>query len=160
MRAIRDNCRTDKGVSPIIATLLLIVIAVAAAVVTYTFVMGFLGSTSGNTGPRGQLNYDSYSGSPDVGNLVIYLRNTGIKSVTLDKVYVNGVAYSYDDTVGSGKWCFDSIPNNMFDGPGKDLDAASTGELYLQIDTLNEGRSHIIKIVCVDGTALEFSIRL
>ncbi|MCX8196691.1 MAG: hypothetical protein N3F67_06465, partial [Acidilobaceae archaeon] len=51
-----------KGISPIIATLLLIVITVAAAVVTYTFTMGFVGTTTATTGPtQGQLSYDAYS---------------------------------------------------------------------------------------------------
>ncbi|MCS7098706.1 MAG: hypothetical protein NZ922_06985, partial [Candidatus Methanomethyliaceae archaeon] len=51
-----------KGISPIIATLLLIVITVAAAVVTYTFTMGFVGTTTATTGTaQGQLSYDAYS---------------------------------------------------------------------------------------------------
>jgi len=53
--------KSKKGVSPIIATLLLIVIAVAAAVVTYSFVMGFIGTGTASQGQQGQLSMDSYN---------------------------------------------------------------------------------------------------
>ncbi|MEM2525690.1 MAG: archaellin/type IV pilin N-terminal domain-containing protein, partial [Candidatus Methanomethylicaceae archaeon] len=54
--------KNKKAISPIIATLLLIVITVAAAVVTYTFVMGFVGTGTAATGAaQGQLSYDSFS---------------------------------------------------------------------------------------------------
>ncbi|MEN3052174.1 MAG: archaellin/type IV pilin N-terminal domain-containing protein, partial [Candidatus Methanosuratincola petrocarbonis] len=53
--------KCKKGVSPIIATLLLIVIAVAAAVVTYSFVMGFIGTSTNPSGQQGQLTYDAYT---------------------------------------------------------------------------------------------------
>ncbi len=38
--------KSRKGVSPIIAVLLMIVIAVAAAIVVYSFVMGYIGSSA------------------------------------------------------------------------------------------------------------------
>ncbi len=144
MLTIKSKCRTDKGVSPIIATLLLIVIAVAAAVVTYTFVMGFLGTSSQNTGPSGQLTYDSYSVSGSSGNYTytIYVRNTGGKSVTVDQVYVDGSA---------GSW--------FFGGGSNTLDVASVGTLYITNSSLNPAQWHTVKIVCIDGTALEFSVK-
>jgi flagellin-like protein len=60
MVAMKTPYINKKGVSPIIATLLLIVIAVAAAVVTYSFVMGITGTTTGTTIAQGQLTYDAY----------------------------------------------------------------------------------------------------
>jgi flagellin-like protein len=89
--------RNRKGVSPIIATLLLIVIAVAAAVVTYAFVSGFIGkTTSSATGTSGSMSMDSYAvGSAGAGtnNIVtMYMRNTGSTTLTIASAYVNGVA--------------------------------------------------------------------
>jgi flagellin-like protein len=42
--------KSKKGISPILATLLLIVIAVAAIIVTYAWVMTFMGTQSGTAG--------------------------------------------------------------------------------------------------------------
>ncbi len=78
-----------KGVSPIIATLLLIVIAVAAAAVTYTFVMGFM-TPGGTTTPQGILSVDSYNFASNTDEpLTVYVRNAG-QTVICSAVYVNG----------------------------------------------------------------------
>jgi archaeal type IV pilus assembly protein PilA len=42
--------KKSKAISPIIATLLLILIAIAAGVVVYAYVIGFVGNSTGNTG--------------------------------------------------------------------------------------------------------------
>jgi len=87
-----------KGVSPIIATLLLIVIAVAAAVVTYSFVMGFL-TPGGTTTPQGVLSVDSYNFATNGSEtLTVYIRNSG-QTVTCSAVYVNGTLLSTGYTV-------------------------------------------------------------
>ncbi len=160
MLTIKSKCRTDKGVSPIIATLLLIVIAVAAAVVTYTFVMGFVGTSSQNTGPSGQLTYDTYSVTGDAtnSNFTVYVRNTGGKSVTLSTVYVDGVSYTY----ATGNT---SVPQTAYSwaftvsGATQVLDVAQVGTLYVNSSGLNPAQWHTVKIVCIDGTALEFSVK-
>lgn len=47
--------KSKKGISPILATLLLIVIAVAAIIVTYAWVMTFMGTQSGTAGTLFQI---------------------------------------------------------------------------------------------------------
>src|SRR5579864_7328513 len=42
--------KEKKAISPIIATLLLILIAIAAGVVVYAYVIGFVGNSTGNSG--------------------------------------------------------------------------------------------------------------
>ena len=44
--SIKNMLRSKKAISPILATLLLIVIAVAAIVVTYAWIMTYMGSTT------------------------------------------------------------------------------------------------------------------
>lgn len=75
------------GVSPIIAVLLLILIAIAAGVMVYAFVAGWVGSaTSGTTVAQAQLAIDYVEGS---GTLVtIYVRNVGGVSAQIDTIYV------------------------------------------------------------------------
>ena len=47
----RNNLMKErKGISPIIATLLLILIAIAAGVIVYAYVIGFIGNSTSNSG--------------------------------------------------------------------------------------------------------------
>jgi flagellin-like protein len=80
--------RSRRGISPILATLLLVVIAVAAIVITYAWVMTFTGGATGQAGVW--LDYDAVSWN--AGNITIYLRNKGTSDAEIDAVYV-GTSY-------------------------------------------------------------------
>ncbi|MGQ9460209.1 MAG: archaellin/type IV pilin N-terminal domain-containing protein [Candidatus Bathyarchaeaceae archaeon] len=84
--------KSKEGISPILATLLLIVIAVAAVVVTYAWVMTFTSSQTGRAGKM--IEFDSAVINATSNILTVYVRNTGTEQVTLDKVFING----YDRT--------------------------------------------------------------
>ncbi|MDH5807109.1 MAG: hypothetical protein QE159_05200, partial [Candidatus Verstraetearchaeota archaeon] len=89
-------------------------------VVTYTFVMGFVGTGTATTGAaQGQLSYDSFSvNGTSYSSITIYLRNIGGKAVVLNAVYVDGKLYTYQVNstnqnesnvwtwLGSEKWTF------------------------------------------------------
>jgi flagellin-like protein len=71
---------TRKGISPIIATLLLILIAIAAGVVVYAYVLGFVGNSTGNSGGNiAQLSIDqiNFASSPSAVPVQAFLRNKG-----------------------------------------------------------------------------------
>jgi flagellin-like protein len=76
--------KSRKAISPILATLLLIVIAVAAIVVTYAWVMTYVASTTNQAGIF--LNEDNINWPS--GKMVITVRNTGTSDATIDVVYV------------------------------------------------------------------------
>lgn len=76
--------RSKKGISPILATLLLIVIAVAAVIVTYAWVLTFTTTQTGQAGIF--LRKDSVSWN--TGNITVYARNTGTDDATIDAVYI------------------------------------------------------------------------
>ena len=77
--------KSKKAISPILATLLLIVIAVAAIVVTYAWVMTYTSSTTTQAGIF--LRIDSVSW-PSNTTITMYVRNTGTADATLDAVYI------------------------------------------------------------------------
>ncbi|MEN3056480.1 MAG: archaellin/type IV pilin N-terminal domain-containing protein [Candidatus Methanosuratincola petrocarbonis] len=132
--------KCKKGVSPIIATLLLIVIAVAAAVVTYSFVMGFIGTSTNPSGQQGQLTYDAYTFDADSGTLSVYIRNTGTKTVTIQNCYVNGIQNS-TSLVGT---------TTIAPGAVERINATDyTG--------ITSGVGYTVRFVCTDGTILEFT---
>ena len=77
--------KSKKAITPILATLLLIIIAVAAIVVTYAWIMTYISSTTGQAGVI--LKKDAVSW-PDTTTITIYVRNTGTADATIDAVYI------------------------------------------------------------------------
>jgi len=82
----RNVSKSKKAISPILATLLLIVIAVAAIVVTYAWLMTYMGSAGQQAGVF--LRKDA-SCLWQSGNITIYVRNTGTSNAEIDKVYID-----------------------------------------------------------------------
>ncbi|MEM4811212.1 MAG: archaellin/type IV pilin N-terminal domain-containing protein [Thermofilum sp.] len=78
-----------KGISPVIATLLLIVIAVVAAVLTYIWVTGYMGTLSPREVP-GQLKERIKIDAVSVGanDVTIYFSNIGESTVNITGAYV------------------------------------------------------------------------
>ena len=77
--------RSKKGISPILATLLLIVIAVAAIIVTYAWVMTF---TSSQTGKAGQLVAISNINWSNSSKIVVDIINSGTDDAKILIVYL------------------------------------------------------------------------
>ena len=83
---MRSILKSKKGISPILATLLLIVIAVSAVIVTYAWVMTFTGSTTSQAGAILSLdNYRFYTNTDDY--VEITLRNSGTSDAKVETVY-------------------------------------------------------------------------
>jgi flagellin-like protein len=75
-----------KGISPLIATLLLIAIAVAASVITYSWVMSMIGSQSQQA--QTQVRIDSITWNVAGNTLNVTVRNTGSVGATIETVSV------------------------------------------------------------------------
>jgi flagellin-like protein len=92
------------GVSPVIATLLLIVIAVAAAVLAYIWIIGYQGTltqqaSTAQLQERIKIEAVQYSS----GTLTVYVRNIGDVNVNIDALYVidkTGTIIGSSTTVG------------------------------------------------------------
>jgi flagellin-like protein len=146
MRSFRIK-KNKKGVSPIIATLLLIVIAVAAAVVTYSFVTGFIGTATSQSKTQGQMSVDTGSVT-NATSITLYVRDTGTQPETLSTVYVDGVLLTANTTV-SITLPGTIAPNNV----GTVIITDNTGTV-----TWNTGSAHEVKLVATDGTPVEYSV--
>jgi flagellin-like protein len=82
----KNMLKSRKAISPILATLLLIVIAVAAIVVTYAWIMTYMGSAGQQAGVMLRKDANCLWTS---GNITIYVRNVGTSDAEIDKVYIN-----------------------------------------------------------------------
>lgn len=79
--------KNRRGISTFIATLLLMVLAVAAGVVIYAYTMGYLGGFGSPT-QMGAISIDSGSFDASTGTLEVYIRNIGKTSVLPQDAYL------------------------------------------------------------------------
>jgi len=93
-----------KGISPILATLLLIVIAVAAVIITYAWVLTFTGSQTQQAGAVLSLeNVRYYSSTGSAKNRTeIVIRNSGTADAKIVAVYWSSSGYSALQQLTSG----------------------------------------------------------
>jgi flagellin-like protein len=142
---IRKLRRNVKAISPIIATLLLIAIAVVAALVTYAWVMGYIGFQTGNVGKSIQIT--SVSDSTPGGTstyIIVYVQNIGSpgSSVTFNanSGYVNGTLWTTSET----------SPSTTF----APLSSGNTATLTLTplTGTVSSGEQVTVKITTTSGT--------
>jgi flagellin-like protein len=115
---IRKFRRNVRAISPVIATLLMIAIAVVASLVTYAWVMGYMNFTTEKTGKAIQIQSVSY---PDTGGQVftVYVQNVGDSDLTLSSVFINGaIATGTWSTTALAKGATASIPATGSVGTG------------------------------------------
>jgi flagellin-like protein len=79
------------GVSPVIATLLLIVIAVAAAVLAYIWIIGYQGTLTQQASTaqlQERIKIEAVQYDSTTNTLTVYVRNIGDVNVKIDALYV------------------------------------------------------------------------
>ena len=84
----RNMLKSKKAISPILATLLLIVIAVAAIVVTYAWVMTYMTSAGHQAGTWIQIDNGNINATSSI--VTVYVRNRGSETAVIDIVYIEG----------------------------------------------------------------------
>jgi len=136
--------RSEKGISPILATLLLVVIAVAAIVVTYAWVMTYMGGATSQAGVL--LQKDAvYWNSTGTKSIVIYVRNTGTSDAEIDKVYI-------------GTSSVNLMPQSFTSDVGSPHRVVKEGGVIALTVTYNwtNGTTYYFRVVPKVGNALEF----
>jgi flagellin-like protein len=98
-KKIRKFRRNARAISPVIATLLMIAIAVVASLVTYAWVMGYMNFQTEKTGKAIQIQSVTYAaaGTDDV--FTVYVQNVGDSDLQIadtNSVFINGVAATVD----------------------------------------------------------------
>ena len=90
------------GISPIMATLLLIVIAIAAIIVTYAWITTYIGGGTHQAGARIEFDEAFIDAASD--EVTIYVRNKSPsgETVTIDKVYIEGTDVTAHCKTSSG----------------------------------------------------------
>ena len=133
---------SKKAVSPVIATLLMIAVAVAASVIVYVWSAGLLGTLMGGGGAqvKEQIIVEAYDWGT-LGSLKLYIRNVGSTEVTIAQVYVGGAQCSTS-------W------NPVMPLAPK---GSSTGTVTISGMTATGGTAYTVKIVTNTGGVFSFS---
>ena len=141
-KSIRKFRRNARAISPVIATLLMIAIAVVASLVTYAWVMGYMNFTTSKTGKAIQIQSVSYNPTGDV--FTIYVQNVGdsdLQFSTANFIFVNGGAATAQ-TIVSGTT-----------GSPATLAQGNTATITGAMASLTPGvQSVTIKVTTLDGT--------
>jgi flagellin-like protein len=144
MRRITRIKRSIRAISPVIATLLMIAIAVVASLIVYAWVMGYIGGTTIKA--SNSMLIQSTSHSPD-SFTVVYVQNVGQGTVQLQQTqstYINSILRSIrgsDPTISAGMVT---------------LSPETTAALKIYYPyTKNEKLT--IKITATDGTFAEYT---
>jgi len=132
----------NRAVAPVIATLLLIAIAVAAAIIVYVFSIGLLGGlqTSGGQQVKQQVIMEAYNWQVAT-TLIMTLRNVGPAQVLFADYFVNGIAPS--GTSG----CATAL----------NVGTSCVVSLTLGAGSYSAGVAYVIKVVSVDGAVFSYS---
>jgi archaeal type IV pilus assembly protein PilA len=133
-RKIRKNFRRNqKAISPVIATLLMIAIAVVASLVTYAWVMGYMGFTTNKTGLAIQIQSVSQTGT-------VYVQNVGNGAVSFaaNCVYVDGIAVggTAQSNIGAGATVQFAVPAFTAGTHSYTIKVTSMDGTFSQIDKI------------------------
>ena len=145
VRKITKFKRSIKAISPVIATLLMIAIAVVASLVVYAWVTGYMGTTTTKAGKSIQIQSFATQGN----NLLVYVQNVGQGDVQINQaqsVYVD----SHLATISAANPVPTSWPLTLPVGQTVELTVPLPSG-YAQGDNLN------IKVTTTDGTFMTTS---
>ena len=143
MKKLKRVLRTQRAFSTVIASLILMMLAVSAGVLVYSYVIGWLGSATQTTGgTKGQLQFDSIYADATADTIKIYVRNVGGKNLLLSKVYVDGVLKANATVIADA---------------GVPITVQSVA--YLEVsNTMTAGYFYEVKVTCKDGTLVSQSV--
>jgi flagellin-like protein len=129
-RKFRKNA---KAISPVISVLLMIAVAVAASLVTYAWVMGYLNFTTTKVGKAIQIQSIAKSG-------MVYVQNVGESTVTLTEAYLDGT----------------KLATSTFT-PSATIGVGETASVDVSLADFANGQTVVVKITTEDGTFAELT---
>ena len=142
---MRSIIKSKKGISPILATLLLIVIAVAAVIVTYAWVMTFTSSTTNQAGALLTVENVRFFTDSGTDYVEVILRNSGTADTKIETVYIGT---SSSNLTTQTTVTYDPVTQTVSEG--------GTLRITTQYDW-NDGTRYHFKMTTEAGQTLPFS---
>jgi hypothetical protein len=137
---MKRQFKLKRAFSAVIASLILMLLAVAAGVVVYGYVMGWIGGTTQNPTRTGQMQFDSLSALTN-GTIFAYVRNVGGTDLNVSSIYVGGAnkTFTYSTL---------SIPVQSVASFTVSYNATMTKNFFYEV-----------AVVCNDGTTVSQSVQ-
>jgi flagellin-like protein len=144
---MKKMVKSKEGISPILATLLLIVIAVAAVIVTYAWVMTFTTSTTSKAGAVLSPENIRFYNSSGVLKVDITIRNSGTADARIVDVYNGTSSTNLAKFTGTITW-----------NPTTQM-AVASGSLTITLSSFTwaTGTTYYFKVVTDAGLSLPLS---
>jgi hypothetical protein len=140
---MRRLFRSKKAFSEIIAALIMMLLSVAAGVVVYAYVMGWIGSSTSNPHQNGHLAVDSIYANTTAGRIKIYVRNVGGYSLLLSGIYVGGTAVANGTAI-----------------PVAGVSLPVQGVAFLNVTySMKINQFYTVQVTCKDGTMISESVQ-
>ncbi|MGB9676075.1 MAG: archaellin/type IV pilin N-terminal domain-containing protein [Candidatus Bathyarchaeales archaeon] len=144
----QKRLKSKEAISPILATLLLIVIAVAAIVVTYAWIMTYMGSAGQSAGIT--LYKENVNWNSTAKKTYITIGNSGTANAKIVRLYV-----------GTSSNNLINVTANTNIGSGIPLNAKSAVTIILDwpnslADSWTPGNYYYFKVICETGQELPF----
>ncbi len=141
MKIFGKKIPSRRAVSPVIATLLMIAIAVAASIIVYVWAIGLLGGLMGSGGSqvKEQLIMEAYNWNAAT-SLTFTLRNVGSSAVTVASVYLGGTALAT------------GLSTTVNIGGTSAFSYSPSGSSY------TSGAAYTLKVVSSSGGVFSFSV--
>jgi len=149
-----------KGISTLIATVLLILIAISTGLLIYAFATGWIGSrTSIGVGPSSSITIEMASitkiNNNDGVNVTVYVRNIGGVPTNVSAIYVTDLSSGDVYANLSPKAITDTDSSNNTIPPGYVKGFSATINRGL---SLVSGHSYEIKVVTSDGASATYTV--
>ena len=141
---MKKMLKSKEGISPILATLLLIVIAVAAVIVTYAWVMTFTTSTTSQSGAILSVTNVRYYNSSGL-KVDITIRNSGTADAKVVEVYQ-----------GTDESNLNTVSSVTYDPTTQIVSVDSALKITFSL-SWSDGTTYYFKVVNEAGQYLEFS---
>jgi len=147
--SIRKILNSKKAISPILATLLLIVIAVAAIVVTYAWITTYMGSATSQAGVI--LYLENVRFDVDADETIVTVGNSGTEDTRIVRVWLGDSSGNMTDVTA----------DTDITGAGTLLTAGDKADVTIKwpndIDTIwTAGENYYFRIVPNPGQFIEF----
>ena len=134
-----------KGVSPIIATVILVLIAVAAGVMLWLWVSGFASTTPAQQQALNErIRIDAVQISDNT--VTIYVRNIGNSDVKIGAAYIL-------DTTGVIKAAYTSTNTNEL----PTISPGSVNTVSVESNALSTGYAYVAKVVTINGVEATYT---
>ncbi len=103
MSTLRSFYRDTRALSPVVATILLVAIAVIASVLTYLWATGFIGAIQTRPNQTTEtIHAQAASYSVASGGISLYLTNAGTQQVTMTDIFILNTSGSVLGHVAAG----------------------------------------------------------